>query len=282
MVQWYPGHMAKAFREMDEKVKFVDLVIVLLDARVPESSFNPEVYKRFQNKKVLYVLTKKDKADNNETKKWTKYYEKLGSAVVSVNSKDSQTKKIITRTVSSIFEEKRKKDALKGLRPKAIKAMVVGIPNVGKSTLINNLAGKKIASVGDKPGVTKAQQWIKLNEDLELLDTPGVLWPKFENQMVGLNLALTGAIKDDIYQLEDICKYGVKLINQLYPNALFKRYEVEEDNIDNYLTNLAKSKKFYTNKEIDYNRVCMLFLNDLRGGMLGNLTLDRVNENKDE
>ncbi len=282
MVQWYPGHMAKAFREMDEKVKFVDLVIVLLDARVPESSFNPEVYKRFQNKKVLYVLTKKDKADNNETKKWTKYYEKLGSAVVSVNSKDSQTKKIITRTVSSIFEEKRKKDALKGLKPKAIKAMVVGIPNVGKSTLINNLAGKKIASVGDKPGVTKAQQWIKLNEDLELLDTPGVLWPKFENQMVGLNLALTGAIKDDIYQLEDICKYGVKLINQLYPNALFKRYEVEEDNIDNYLTNLAKSKKFYTNKEIDYNRVCMLFLNDLRGGMLGNLTLDRVNENKDE
>ncbi len=282
MVQWYPGHMAKAFREMDEKVKFVDLVIVLLDARVPESSFNPEVYKRFQNKKVLYVLTKKDKADNNETKKWTKYYEKLGSAVVSVNSKDTQTKKIITRTVSSIFEEKRKKDALKGLRPKAIKAMVVGIPNVGKSTLINNLAGKKIASVGDKPGVTKAQQWIKLNEDLELLDTPGVLWPKFENQMVGLNLALTGAIKDDIYQLEDICKYGVKLINQLYPNALFKRYEVEEDNIDNYLTNLAKSKKFYTNKEIDYNRVCMLFLNDLRGGMLGNLTLDRVNENKDE
>lgn len=276
MVQWYPGHMAKAFREMDEKIKFVDLVIVLLDARVPESSLNPEVVKKFQNKQVLYILTKADKADPAETKKWCKYYESTNTSVISVNSKDSQTKKLVMKKVAQTLEEKRKKDALKGLRPRAVKAMVVGIPNVGKSTLINNLSGKKVANVGDKPGVTKAQQWIKLNQDLELLDTPGVLWPKFENPHVGLNLALTGAIKDDILRLEDIVTYGVKLLHDLYPGILEKRYNVSEEYIDDYLVHVAKEKKFYANGQIDYNRVCMLILNDLRNGMLGNLTLDRI------
>ncbi|MBR2891305.1 MAG: ribosome biogenesis GTPase YlqF [Bacilli bacterium] len=277
MVQWYPGHMAKAFREMDEKIKFVDLVIVLLDARVPESSLNPEVVKKFQNKQILYVLTKADKADSEQTKKWCKHYESNNAIVISVNSKDSSTKKIVMKAIQKVLEEKRKKDALKGLRPRAIKAMVVGIPNVGKSTLINNLSGKKVASVGDKPGVTKAQQWIKLNQDLELLDTPGVLWPKFESPHVGLNLALTGAIKDDILRLEDIVEYGVKLLHELYPGILEKRYNVKEDFINDYATHVAKEKKFYANGEIDYNRVCMLILNDLRNGALGNITLDRIN-----
>lgn len=276
MVQWYPGHMAKAFREMDEKIKFVDLVIVLLDARVPESSLNPEVVKKFQNKQVLYVLTKADKADSEQTKKWCKHYESNNAIVISVNSKDSSTKKIVMKAIQKVLEEKRKKDALKGLRPRAIKAMVVGIPNVGKSTLINNLSGKKVASVGDKPGVTKAQQWIKLNQDLELLDTPGVLWPKFESPHVGFNLALTGAIKDDILRLEDIVEYGVKLLHELYPGILEKRYNVKEDFINDYATHVAKEKKFYANGEIDYNRVCMLILNDLRNGALGNITLDRI------
>lgn len=276
MIQWYPGHMAKAFREMDEKIKFVDLVIVLLDARIPMSSFNPEVSKKFQNKTVLYVLTKADKADNNETKKWCEYYSKNGSLVVSVNSKDSKAKSIVMKAVLKSMEAKRAKDLAKGIRPKAVKAMVVGIPNVGKSTLINALAGKKIASVGDKPGVTKAQQWIKLNEEIELLDTPGVLWPKFENESVGFNLALTGAIKDDILAIEDVANYGFKLLNSLYPGKLNARYGVEEDNIEGYLTNLAKAKKFYAAGVIDYNRTCMLFLNDLRSGALGALTLDRV------
>lgn len=278
MVQWYPGHMAKAFREMDEKVKFVDLVIVLLDARIPESSLNPEVVKKFQNKQILYVLAKSDKADPIQTKKWCKYYESTNAQVISVNSKDSNTKKIVMKKVLQTLEEKRKKDALKGLRPRSIKAMVVGIPNVGKSTLINNLSGKKIASVGDKPGVTKAQQWIKLNQDLELLDTPGVLWPKFEDPKVGFNLALTGAIKDDILRLEDIVDYGVKLLHELYPGVLEKRYSVSEEHIDNYAQMLAKAKKFYVNSSIDYNRVCMLILNDLRNGLLGNLTLDRIKD----
>ena len=178
------------------------------------------------------------------------------------------------KKVLETLDEKRKKDALKGLRPRAVKAMVVGIPNVGKSTLINNLSGKKVASVGDKPGVTKAQQWIKLNQDLELLDTPGVLWPKFENPKVGFNLALTGAIKDDILRLEDILDYGVKLLHELYPGILEKRYHVSEEYINDYLLHLAKEKKFYTNGEIDYNRVCMLILNDLRNGYLGQITLD--------
>ena len=273
MIQWYPGHMAKAFREMDEKLKFVDLVIVLLDARVPKSSFNPEVYRKFQNKKVLYVLTKKDKADPVDTKKWCDYYTDNGNIAVTVNAKASDASKIVMKAVNKIMEEKRKKDALKGIRPKAVKAMVVGIPNVGKSTLINNLAGKKIASVGDKPGVTKTQQWIKLNQDLELLDTPGVLWPKFENPEVGFNLALTGAIKDNILPLEDVVNYGVDLLKKKYPNALMKRYNVEETEND-YLLKLGKEKKLYTNNEIDYNRICMLVLNDLRNGYLGPITLD--------
>lgn len=273
MIQWYPGHMAKAFREMDEKLKFVDLVIVLLDARVPKSSFNPEVYRKFQNKKILYVLTKKDKADSIDTNKWCEYYSKDGNMAVSVNAKASDASKIVSKAVIKLMEEKRKKDALKGIRPKALKAMVVGIPNVGKSTLINNLAGKKIASVGDKPGVTKSQQWIKLNQDLELLDTPGVLWPKFENPEVGFNLALTGAIKDNILPLEDVLKYGIQLLKRKYPGALEKRYEVTEDEED-YLLKLGKTKKLYTNSEIDYNRVCMLILNDLRNGYLGQITLD--------
>ena len=273
MIQWYPGHMAKAFREMDEKLKFVDLVIVLLDARVPKSSFNPEVYRKFQNKKVLYVLTKKDKADPVDTKKWCDYYTNNGNIAVTVNAKASDASKIVMKAVNKIMEEKRKKDASKGIRPKAVKAMVVGIPNVGKSTLINNLAGKKIASVGDKPGVTKSQQWIKLNQDLELLDTPGVLWPKFENPEVGFNLALTGAIKDNILPLEDVVSYGVDLLKKKYPNALMKRYNVEETEND-YLLKLGKEKKLYTNNEIDYNRICMLVLNDLRNGYLGPITLD--------
>lgn len=273
MIQWYPGHMAKAFREMDEKLKFVDLVIVLLDARVPKSSFNPEVYRKFQNKKVLYVLTKKDKADPVDTKKWCDYYTNNDNIAVTVNAKASDASKIVMKAVNKIMEEKRKKDASKGIRPKAVKAMVVGIPNVGKSTLINNLAGKKIASVGDKPGVTKSQQWIKLNQDLELLDTPGVLWPKFENHEVGFNLALTGAIKDNILPLEDVVNYGVDLLKKKYPNALMKRYNVEETEND-YLLKLGKEKKLYTNNEIDYNRICMLVLNDLRNGYLGPITLD--------
>lgn len=273
MIQWYPGHMAKAFREMDEKLKFVDLVIVLLDARVPKSSFNPEVYRKFQNKKVLYVLTKKDKADPVDTKKWCDYYTNNDNIAVTVNAKASDASKIVMKAVNKIMDEKRKKDASKGIRPKAVKAMVVGIPNVGKSTLINNLAGKKIASVGDKPGVTKSQQWIKLNQDLELLDTPGVLWPKFENPEVGFNLALTGAIKDNILPLEDVVNYGVDLLKKKYPNALMKRYNVEETEND-YLLKLGKEKKLYTNNEIDYNRVCMLVLNDLRNGYLGPITLD--------
>ena len=273
MIQWYPGHMAKAFREMDEKLKFVDLVIVLLDARVPKSSFNPEVYRKFQNKKVLYVLTKKDKADPVDTKKWCDYYTNNGNIAVTVNAKASDASKIVMKAVNKIMEEKRKKDASKGIRPKAVKAMVVGIPNVGKSTLINNLAGKKIASVGDKPGVTKSQQWIKLNQDLELLDTPGVLWPKFENPEVGFNLALTGAIKDNILPLEDVVSYGVDLLKKKYPNALMKRYNVEETEND-YLLKLGKEKKLYTNNEIDYNRICMLVLYDLRHGYLGPITLD--------
>lgn len=273
MIQWYPGHMAKAFREIDEKIKFVDCILVLLDARIPRSSFNPDIIKRCQNKKIIFCLTKIDLADSNKTNQWINYYKKQGY-VVGINSKENKSRMILSKAIKDALKEKIEKDRLKGINKKSIKVMVLGIPNVGKSTLINMLANKKVASIGNKPGVTKSQQWIKINDDFELLDTPGVLWPKFENDEVGFNLALIGSIKDNILPILDICNYGVKLINDKYPNMLEKRYLVKYS--ENYIETLSKEKKFYTNGELDINKGCMTFLNDLRIGSLGRITLEEV------
>lgn len=272
-INWYPGHMAKAFREIDNLISHVDCIMVLLDARIPKSSFNPEILKKCQNKKVLFTFTKADLADKNELKKWINEYKTIGESVI-VNLKNPKAKEILTKAILDTQKEKRAKDALKGLRPKAVKVMVLGIPNVGKSTLINALVGKKIASVGNKPGVTKAQQWIKINDNFELLDTPGVLWPKFEDEKVGLNLALTGSIKDDILPIEDVTKYGLSLIHKLYPNRLKNRYSIEEDDIDSFLERLIKTKSIYNQGKPNINRACMMFLNDLRNGLLGEVVLD--------
>ena len=276
MIQWYPGHMAKAIREVGEKVKIVDLVIVLLDARIPYSSYNPMIKETLKNKPTLYVLTKKDKADLEQTAKWIKYYESNNNMAITVDARSSSDVKKVIKSAILMMKEKRAKDALRGLKPRPIKTMIVGIPNVGKSTLINSLVGKKVATVGDKPGVTKVQQWIKISQELELLDTPGILWPKFEDQTVGMHLAITGAIKDDILPIHDVGLYFIELIKTKYPNHLSERYEIDESkNSDDILVDIAKYLNFYTgSKEIDIDRVSLKLCQDYRNNVLGKMTLD--------
>lgn len=277
MIQWYPGHMAKALREVSEKIKLVDVVVIVLDARVPMSSLNPEIVKLVNNKRVLIVLNKKDKADPNQSAFWKKYYEDKNYQAIVINSKDNKDIKKLLSSIKELMAEKRKKDALKGLKPRPIKTMIIGIPNAGKSTIINGLVNKKVATIGDKPGVTKSQQWIRINQDLELLDTPGILWPKFENQELASNLAVTGAIKDEIVDVYELVKYAINFYKLYYPQELINRYNVKEDNtIEEIIEVIAKSNHIYNvDKTIDFDRVALLVLNDIRSGRLGKITLDR-------
>lgn len=276
MIQWYPGHMAKAIREVSEKVKIVDLVIILLDARIPKSSFNPLIKDTIKQKPTLYILTKKDKADLEQTSKWLNSYEHS----LAIDTRSNKDIKKVLKMCEDMMKEKRAKDALKGLKPRPIKTMIVGIPNVGKSTLINSLVGKKVAVTGDKPGVTKVQQWIKINQNLELLDTPGILWPKFEDQVVGMHLAIIGAIKDNILPIHDVALYLISFLKSHYPNVLTNRYQIDESVDENKtLTEIGKKQNYYlSNHEVDLDRTSLLLLQEFRNNSLGYITLDQVEE----
>ena len=276
MIQWYPGHMAKAKREIEEKLKFVDIVFELVDSRVPSSSRNPMINEILKNKPRLILLTKSIMSDD--------YY---NNKFVNEINQSSNTKALLIDSISglninkivtycrTILKEKLEKEQARGMKPRAIKAMVIGIPNVGKSTLVNKLVGKKTAVVGNKPGVTKSLQWIRINKDLDLLDTPGVLWPKFEDQKVGYHLALTGAIKDDIIYKDDLILYFIDFLKENYPNALaYYNVNKDMDNIE-ILNTIAKNKNLIRNKEVEYERVYELILNDFRNIKLGRITLDR-------
>lgn len=275
-IQWYPGHMAKAKREIEEKLKVVDIAFVLLDARIPLSSLNPVTMEILKNKSKLLILTKSDMADNIQTKLWLDYFKNQGSLAVAIDSLSGQNIKKIETLSKEVLKEKLLKDLKRGLKPRPIRAIIVGIPNVGKSTLINKLAGKKVANVGNMPGVTKAQQWIRLNESIDLLDTPGVLWPKFDDKKVGIHLALTGAIKDEILPKEDLVFYLIDFFKENYTLMFSKRYDIM---IDNTKTNIEIIEEIGLKRGIkkdDYERIYDIILNDFKNARIGKITLDKI------
>ena len=278
-VQWYPGHMAKAMREMEEKLKIVDIVLELIDARIPLSSQNPSINQTLiqKNKPRLVILNKIDMADSQVNKEWLKYFEDQGIRCLLVDSNKGINTNKISNICKEVLKEKLERERLKGLKPRSIRTMVIGIPNVGKSTLINKLVGRNTAITGNKPGVTKAQQWIRINKDLDLLDTPGVLWPKFDDIKVGYNLAITGAIKDDIIHRDDMILYFLDFLrNSEYKRLFEDRYSVslDDDNVS-VLDKMASDRAWKRNGYSDYERVYDLILNDFRSLKLGHISIER-------
>ena len=274
--QWYPGHMTKAKRMMQENIKLIDLVIELVDARIPVSSRNPDIDELGKNKARLILLNKADLAEDRWNDAWMEYFREKGFSVVKVNSKKGGGIKSIQGVIQEACKEKIERDRKRGILNRPVRAMVVGIPNVGKSTFINALAGKSCAKTGNKPGVTKGKQWIRLNKNVELLDTPGILWPKFEDQNVGLKLAFIGSIKDEILQTEELAAELIKFMNQNYPGVLEEKYEVETES-DAYamLNAIARSRHcLLKGNELDTGKAAALLLDDFRGGRLGRLTLE--------
>ncbi|KZE38177.1 ribosome biogenesis GTPase YlqF [Bhargavaea cecembensis] len=276
-IQWFPGHMAKARREVTEQLKMVDIVFELVDARLPQSSRNPMIDDIISRKPRLVILNKKDMADEAETARWLERFRESGSEAVAINSLDGKGLQQVTKAAQQILKEKWDRMKAKGIRPRAIRAMIVGIPNVGKSTLINRLAKKNIAKTGNTPGVTKAQQWIKVGKELELLDTPGILWPKFEDPEAGYKLALTGAIKDAITDQQELAVYALKFLEAHYPDRLEERYGFRslDDDIPGVYERIGELRKVYEKGgTIDYDSVSELIVRDVRDQQLGKLTFD--------
>ncbi|WP_283278957.1 ribosome biogenesis GTPase YlqF, partial [Streptococcus dysgalactiae] len=225
MIQWFPGHMSKARRQVQENLKHVDFVTILVDARLPLSSQNPMLTKIVGDKPKLMILNKADLADATRTKEWKAYYKSQGIKTLAINSKEQSTVKKVTEAAKELMADKIQRLRNRGIQKETLRTMIIGIPNAGKSTLMNRLAGKKIAVVGNKPGVTKGQQWLKSNKELEILDTPGILWPKFEDELVGLKLALTGAIKDQLLPMDEVTIFGLNYFKTHYPSRLTKRFK---------------------------------------------------------
>ena len=279
-IQWFPGHMTKAKREMQEKMKMVDMVIELRDARIPNASKNPMIEELCNQKPRLIILSKKDKADALETRRWITKLQKEDVKVVALDIiKENITPKVVEAS-QELMKAKIERMKRRGIRPRAIRAMVVGVPNVGKSTFINRISKKKIAVTGDRPGVTKSLQWSKVNANLELLDTPGVLWPKFEDEKVGVLLAVSGAIRDEILPLEEVAAWAMRFLMQHKPELLEKRYaiELDEDPYSNF-TKIAEKRGFLKNgKEIDFKRTIETFLREIRDDRLGSITWENADE----
>lgn len=276
-IQWYPGHMAKARRQVQEKIKQIDVVIEVADARAPLASRNPLVDEMTSSKPRLMILNKADLADPEWNRRWADYFEKKGDAVLLVDAQKGKGISEIPVKVKVLAEPLLAKWARKGIRPRSIRALIIGIPNSGKSTVINRLAGKRITKIGDRPGVTKAQQWIKLNKELDLLDTPGILWPKFEDPNVGQMLALSGAIKEEIFDYEESALYLLRFLGKHYPSQLMKRYHLEtipEEVGDLYDQIGHKRGILVSGGLVDYDRVSELIFRDFRNGHFGRITLE--------
>lgn len=277
-INWYPGHMAKTKREVQEKLDLIDMVFEVIDARIPLSSKNKDIDMMIKNKKRILIMTKIDLCDMNITNKWIKHYQDLGYEVVPVdliNKKNIKEIFNITDKISLELTETRKK---KGLKPRKTRVLILGIPNAGKSTLINTLVGKKATNVGNKPGITKHLEWIRINDKLELLDTPGILWPKLDNEEVALNLASMTAIKEEILNLDDVAIYIIKKMLELYPNQIINRYNInKDDELIDILDKIGKKIGAIKNNEVDYDKVYTIILRDLREGYLGKVTFDVYN-----
>ena len=275
--QWYPGHMTKAKRMMQENIKLIDLVIELVDARVPMSSRNPDIDELGKNKARLILLNKADLADEKQTEEWIGYFRGKGYSAVKVNSRKGGGIKSIQGVIQEACKEKTERDRKRGILNRPVRAMVVGIPNVGKSTFINALAGKACAKTGNKPGVTKGKQWIRLNKNVELLDTPGILWPKFEDQQVGLHLAMIGSINDEILNVEELALSVIDYLTAEYPGTLEKRFGFEgvTDRVE-ILGEIARVRGcLKKGNELDYEKAARLLMDDFRSGKLGRITLEK-------
>ncbi len=276
-INWYPGHMTKAVRQMKEDIKLIDLLIELLDARTVISSRNPDIDKLGQNKARIVLLNKTDLADPIQNDKWTKYFEDKGITTLKIDSRNKKTLKKIDEAVKIACKEKIERNQKKGVN-RPIRAMVVGIPNVGKSTFINSYAGKSVAKTGNKPGVTKGKQWIRLNKNLELLDTPGILWPKFEDQTIGLHLALVGTINDNILDSAEMAFSLLKILEKDYKDAIVERYgfEPKKETIETMYEIARIRGCIKRGNEPDLDRASKLIIDDFRSGKLGRISLDRV------
>ena len=275
--QWYPGHMTKAKRQMQEDIKLIDLVIELVDARIPLSSRNPDIDELGKNKARLIIMNKSDLSDEKMNQEWAAFFKAKGYFVVGLDSRSKVGMKQVTNVVMEACKEKIERDRRRGIKNRPVRAMVVGIPNVGKSTFINSYAGKACAKTGNKPGVTKGKQWIRLSKELELLDTPGILWPKFEDQMVGLRLALIGSIKDEILNIDELSLELIKHLTESYPGVLKERYALEEgEDALKVLTQIAENRKCISKgNELDYSKAATLVIDEFRSGKLGRITLEK-------
>lgn len=290
-INWYPGHMAKTKRQIIEDLRLIDLVVEILDARTPISSRNPDIDKITAGKTRLLILNKSDLAEEKETEKWVAFFKEQNLNAVIVDSNSGKGINRVTETIEKMMEEQRKQYAEKGRVGKAIRIMVLGIPNVGKSSFINRMAKRTKAEVGNKPGVTKAKQWIRVNSAIELLDTPGVLWPKFENEKVALNLAFTGTIKDDIMEIVDIAYFLLKYLLDNYKETIIKRYGIEKERMEQILSqDRPENENIYeimlwigkkrgaviSGGNIDEGKTARIVLDDFRSGKLGKITIEKV------
>ena len=276
-IHWFPGHMKKALNEIEAKIKLVDVIIEILDARAPLSSINPEFEKRTSNKKKLIVVSKSDLADPIETKKWEICLKNRCNSLLILNLTDPRATKIISDEVQKLGEEKHQKEKARGMKPQPIKAMIIGVPNVGKSSLINRIAKRNAAGVQNKPGYTRGEQYIKVNKDFILLDTPGVLPMNYEDKEHAINLALIGSIREEILPNDELVKYLLKYLKKHYPNALKERFDIDDLSDPIQVSELvAKKRGLLTGGEYDLSRADFLILKEFKEGKLGCITLEQA------
>ena len=279
VVQWYPGHMAKTKREIREKINLIDIIYEVIDARMPISSKIKDIDDLIKDKPRILIMTKYDLCDKKETDKFISYYEKLGYKVVPVDLANNKNVKKVLDLSESVSKELNNKRKSKGLKPRNLRALIIGIPNVGKSTLINRLVGKKAAGVGNKPGFTKSLSWIRINKDIDLLDSPGILWPKLEDQYEARILAIFSSIKEEILNKEDLALFAIDILTKLYKDKLENRYNIQLDNMTNIevMEEIAKKRGCVTKGNItDYERVSSIILNDIKNNVFKEITLDRL------